>query len=87
MRAPSDFLSFALDMVAAEMGIDRQSLSTLERRIRQEQGGDRHYIGSTAALDCMARHDAIRQALASGASVPAVAERFGLSRQAVYRIL
>jgi len=87
MRAPSDFLSFALDMVAAEMGIDRQSLSPLERRIRHEQGGDRHYIGSTAALDCMARHDAIRQALASGASVPAVAERFGLSRQAVYRIL
>ena len=87
MRAPSDFLSFALDMVAAEIGIDRKSLSPLERRIRQQQGGDRHYIGSTAALDCMARHDAIRQALTSGASVPAVAERFGLSRQAVYRIL
>jgi hypothetical protein len=79
MRAPSDFLSFALDMVAAEMGIDRQSLSPLERKIRQQQGGDRHYIGSTAALDCMARHDAIRQALAVPAvahpSRPAVAER------------
>lgn len=74
-------------MVAAEIGIDRRSLVPLERRIRHEQGGDRHYIGSTAALDCIARHEAIREAIAAGASVPSVAERFGLSKQAVYRIL
>jgi len=81
-----DFLSFALDLVAAEMKLPREHLRPLERKIRQEQGGDRHYIVSVQALDCLQKHDAMRAALAAGASASAVAERFGVSRQHVYRV-
>jgi phage terminase large subunit GpA-like protein len=55
-----DFLSFALDLVAAEMKLPREHLRPLERKIRQEQGGDRHYIVSVAAMNCQERHAAIR---------------------------
>jgi len=81
-----DFLSFALDLIAAETGIARENLRPLERRIRFEQGGDRHYIASVQALDCLQKHDAMRAALAAGASASAVAERFGVARQHVYRV-
>ena len=53
-----DFLSFALDLVAAEMQLPREHLRPLERKIRQEQGGDRHYIVSVAAMNCQERHAA-----------------------------
>ncbi len=82
-----DFLGFALDLIAAEMGMDRAALTPLERRIRHEQGGDRHYIASATALACQERHKAIRVALSAGAGVQQVAERFGVSRQHVYRIV
>ncbi|MBP6708889.1 MAG: helix-turn-helix domain-containing protein [Candidatus Accumulibacter sp.] len=81
-----DLLSFALDLVAAEVGIPREHLRSLERQIRQEQGGDRHYIASVAAMDCQERHAAIRAARASGLSAAEVAERLGVSRQHVYRV-
>ena len=81
-----DFLSFALDLIAAEAGIDRERLRPLERRIRFEQGGDRHYIASVAAMNCQERHAAIRAARASGLSAAEVAERLGVSRQHVYRV-
>ena len=61
-----DFLSFALDLVAAEMKLPREHLRPLERKIRQEQGGDRHYIVSVAAMNCQERHAAIRAARAAG---------------------
>ncbi len=81
-----DFLSFALDLIAAETGIARESLRHLERKIRIEQGGDRHYIASVQAIDCLQKHAAMRAALAEGAPASAVAERFGVSRQHVYRV-
>lgn len=81
-----DFLSFALDLVAAEIGIDRSALAPLERRIRHEQGGDRHYIASPAALDCRDRHRAILHALADGATPSQVAQRFGLTRQQIHNV-
>lgn len=81
-----DILSFALDCVAAETGMDRAALRPLERRIRQEQGGDRHYIGSTWAMDTSERHATILRALASGATPAQVAERVGVSRQAIYLV-
>jgi DNA invertase Pin-like site-specific DNA recombinase len=81
-----DFLSFALDLVSAETGIARENLWPLEKRIRIEQGGDRHYIASVQALDCLQKHAAIRAAVAAGAPASAVAERFGVTRQHVYRI-
>lgn len=81
-----DLLSFALDLVAAEIEIERDRLRPLERKIRHEQGGDRHYIASVAALDCQELHAAVRAGLASGLSAAAAAERFGVSRQHVYRI-
>jgi hypothetical protein len=82
----ADFLSWALDCVAAEMAVDRDRLRPLERRLRHEQGGDRHYIGSAAAMDCADRQQAIRLALQSGATPAQVAERFGVSRQWVYQM-
>lgn len=81
-----DFLSFALDLVAAEMKLPREHLRPLERRIRFEQGGDRHYIASVAAMNCQERHAAIRAARAAGLSAAEVAERLGVSRQHVYRV-
>ena len=81
-----DLLSFSLDLVAAEVGIPREHLRPLERQIRQEQGGDRHYIASVAAMDCQERHAAIRAARASGLSAAEVAKRMGVSRQHVYRV-
>lgn len=39
-----------------------------------------------AALDCQELHAAVRAGLASGLSAAAAAERFGVSRQHVYRI-
>ena len=81
-----DFLSFALDLVAAEMKLPRENLRPLERKIRQEQGGDRRYIVSVAAMNCQERHAAIRAARAAGLSAAEVAERLGVSRQHVYRV-
>lgn len=87
MVSPQDFLTFALDMVAAEMGINREILRPIERKIRHDQGGDQHYIASAAALEIADRHAAIRAAVAAGATASAAAARFGISRQHVYRII
>lgn len=78
-----DFLSFALDCVAAETGIDRAALRPLERKIRHQQGGDRHYIGSNLALDSSDRRQAIVRSLGAGQTAAQVAERLGITRQAV----
>ena len=68
------------------MKLPREHLRPLERKIRQEQGGDRHYIVSVAAMNCQERHAAIRAARAAGLSAAEVAERLGVSRQHVYRV-
>lgn len=58
----------------------------VEVRVRRALGGDAHYIASTAALERARLHDAIRAAVASGVSAAEAAERFGVSRQTVWRV-
>lgn len=80
-----DFLARLLDTVAEHLDIPREQLDEIDRRVRIEAGGDRHYIASIAALECQERHRRIAAALESGASVTQVAERFGVARQTVWR--
>lgn len=80
-----DFLARLLDAVATHLEIPRERLDALDRQTRIEAGGDRHYIASVAALECQERHRKIAAALESGASVTQVAERFGVTRQSVWR--
>ena len=58
-----DFLAFALDLVAAEMNIPRENFQPLERKLRLERGGDRHYIASAVAMEVQERHAADIEAL------------------------
>ena len=70
-----------LDFIAAETGIDRALLATLDEKLRVEVGGDRHYIASNAARRCQQRRADIIKAIDAGTPVASVAERFGISRQ------
>ena len=83
---PRDFLTFALDLVADEMGINREILRPIERKIRHDQGGDMRYIASNMAVELAEKHAAIRAAIAAGTTVSAAVERFGMSRQSIHRL-
>lgn len=85
-----DILERAFILVQEELGQDIFNDSArlrLSLQLRQMEGGDRHYIASTTALECQERNKQILHALSTGATPSQVAERFGLSRQHVYRIL
>ena len=82
-----DFLAQSLDIIAAELRLDRASLESTEVLIRRQLGGDRHYIASTQAMECIARHANIRAAAENGISNAEIADRFGLSRRQVRNIL
>ena len=82
-----DFLSFALDLIAAETGMSRTTLAPLERKIRHSQGGDRHYIASVAAIEQSERSTLVVTLSASGVSSAEIAERIGVTRRRVNQIL
>lgn len=65
-------------------------LTVVDRDIRREYGGERPYIAKTCEADmiCAARrNNAIRRAWKDGEPVCLIAERHGLSRRNVYRIV
>ncbi len=83
-----DILSFALDLVAAEMGMDRALLSSLERKVRTEQGGCEHYIASGAAQARAERDAHILRLLRDHPDLSSeqIGERVGLSGARVRQI-
>ena len=82
-----DFLAFALDLVAAEMNIPRETLQPLERKLRIEQGGDRHYIASALAMEVQERHAAIFSALKKGQTPREISECLGISQRRVQQVI
>lgn len=82
-----DFLSFAFDLVAAEMNIPREDFHMLERKLRIERGGDRHYIASALAMEVQERHAAIWAAFKKGQTSREIAECLGISQRRVNQII
>jgi hypothetical protein len=70
-----------LDLFRARLSghVDAAVLDAAITEIRREFGGAKVYINSAT----QARHAAILDALASGATVEACARQFGLTRQAI----
>jgi len=87
MVASIDFLAFALDCVAAEMKIARADLIPIERRLRIEQGGDRHYIASAAALEFQEKSQRVIALARDGVPSIEIAERIGITKRRVNQIL
>lgn len=65
-----------------QAGLDAVIVRRVIAALRQEWGGDRHYI---ARVDRQDRDAAIRDKLQQGASITAVARQTGLSRETVRR--
>ena len=82
-----DFLARLLDTVAAHLAIPRERLDEIDRQVRIEAGGDRHYIASITALECQHRADLIRRLAESSVGSAQIAERVGLSQRRVNQIL
>ena len=81
MNGVSDVLADCatrLIQAGLDAGIVRRVIATL----RQDWGGDRHYI---AKVDRQCRDTAIRAQLQQGASIITVARQTGLSRETVRR--
>lgn len=85
--SPVDFLAFALDLVAAEMNIPRENFQPLERKLRLERGGDRHYIASAVAMEVQERHAAIWDAFKKGQTPRQISECLGISQRRVQQII
>ena len=82
-----DFLAFARDLVAAEMYIPRENFQPLERKLRLERGGDRHYIASAVAMEVQERHAAIWDAFKKGQTPRQISECLGISQRRVQQII
>jgi DNA-binding NarL/FixJ family response regulator len=82
-----DILALTFDLVAAEMNIPRENFQPLERKLRQERGGDRHYIASVDAMEVQERHAAIWAAFRKGQTPREIAECLGLSQRRVQQII
>lgn len=82
-----DFLSFSLDLVAAEMNIPRADLVALEMKIREDKGKDRHYIASAAAMRENDRVRMVFEAFRQGVNTREIAERVGISQRRVQQII
>lgn len=82
-----DFLSFAFDLVAAEMNIPREDFHALERKLRIERGGDRHYIASALAMEVQERHAAIWAAFRKGQTPREISELLGISQRRVQQVI
>lgn len=85
-----DILERAFLMVQAELGpeiFNDEARLRLSLRLRREEGGDRHYIASTDALECQQRHAAVFKAFQEGVLTRAIAERTGITQRRVNQIL
>lgn len=82
-----DFLAFALDLIAAETNIPREQFKSLERKLRVEHGGDRHYIASALAMEVQERHAAVWAGLRKGQTPREISECTGLSPRRVQQII
>ena len=81
-----DILSAMLDIIEREYPGIAADRPRLEKVLRLNCGGDRHYIASAAALERAERNAAIRGLLDSGLNSEEVAQRVGLTGQAVRKI-
>ena len=75
-----DILSQILDLIETEYPNATQDRAKLERIIRTNFGGDRHYIASVAALDRLERDAEVQRLLGEGMTYSQVAERTGIPR-------
>lgn len=82
-----DFLSFAFDLIAAEMNIPRENFQSLERKLRIERGGDRYYIASAMAMEVQERHAAIWAGFRKGQTPREISECLGISQRRVQQII
>ncbi len=88
-----DILTRVQEGLMARMGAPDEIIDLLtrvDRDVRIEYGGERTYIAKTCEADmiCAAqRNNAIRRAWKSGEPVCLIAERHGLSRRNIYRIV
>ena len=82
-----DFLAFALDLIAAETNTPREQFKSLERKLRVEHGGDRHYIASALAMEVQDRHAAVWAGFRKGQTPREIAECLGLSQRRVQQII
>lgn len=65
-------------------------LTVVDRDIRREYGGERPYIARTSEADLVAsakRNNAIRRAWKDGEPITILAQRHGLSRRMIYKIV
>ena len=65
-------------------------LTVVDRDVRREYGGERPYIARTSEADLAAsvkRNNAIRRAWKDGEPIPILAQRHGLSRRMIYKIV
>lgn len=81
-----DILSQILDLIEIEYPAATQDRAKLERIIRTNFGGDRHYIASTAALDRQERDAEVQRLVAEGLNSEVIAARLGLTGQRVRQI-
>jgi DNA-binding NarL/FixJ family response regulator len=85
-----DILERTLLMVQAELGpeiFSDEKRLRLSLQIRRDEGGDRHYVASAAALDCQIHKKQVFHALREGMSVRQIAAQVGISRRRVNQIL
>lgn len=84
-----DTLSMVLAELEATLGREAfppETRARVELALRLQIGGERHYIASANALRRAELHARIRSAVAAGMSHTEAAERFGLTRQGIWKI-
>jgi hypothetical protein len=84
-----DTLSMVLAELEATLGREAfppETRARVELSLRQQIGGERHYIASANALIRADLHARIRTAVSCGMSHTEAAERFGFTRQGIWKI-
>lgn len=82
MNGDCDVLADCADRLIAA-GLEAVIVRRVIGALRQEWGGERHYI---AKLDRLERDANIRERLSHGESISAIATRIGISRNTVKKI-
>jgi hypothetical protein len=88
-----DILTRVQDQLLQRLGVPDELidiLTVVDKEVRHEYGGERHYIAKTCEEDlahAAQRNNAIRRSWKNNEPITLIAQRHGISRQRVWQII
>lgn len=81
-----DIISRIIDDFCDAFAIPPEEAKAIEKKYRQQEGGDSHYIASLRSMEVAERHDEVKRLIGQGLTDAQIAERMGMARGHAWRL-